>query len=157
ELMKAVPISPADPVDLLDPDPLELELATTLLYEHCAYPYRQIRDQIEALGSKMQREIIGLGLRHRGKHDEMLRPFCSGHQFRFDILMDIGGFRDMHRHRRCIQIGQKFTTLHGFDVPVELEAAGVRPAYEATLQHAASVVNTLGRSHEAEAAENAQY
>ena len=36
---------------------------------------------------------------------------------RFDILMDIGGFRDMHRHRRCTQIIQPFTTLHGFEIP----------------------------------------
>ena len=40
--------------------------------------------------------------------------------------MDIGGFRDMHRHRRCIQIGQEFTTKHGYDAPEELEAAGAR-------------------------------
>ena len=40
----------------------------------------------------------------------MLRAFRAGQQFRFDILMDIGGFRDMHRHRRCIQIEQGFTT-----------------------------------------------
>ena len=56
----------------------------------------------------------------------MLRPFSAGQQFRFDILMDIGGFRDMHRHRRCIQIGQGFTTAHGYDTPPEIEAAGAR-------------------------------
>jgi thymidylate synthase ThyX len=31
--------------------------------------------------------------------------------------MDIGGFRDMHRHRRCTQIIQGFTTLHGYESP----------------------------------------
>jgi thymidylate synthase ThyX len=51
-------------------------------------------------------EIIELGLRHRGKHDEALRAFHAGAALRFDILMDIGGFRDMHRHRRCTQIIQ---------------------------------------------------
>ena len=60
----------------------------------------------------------------------MLRAFCAGQQFRFDILMDIGGFRDMHRHRRCIQIGQEFTTKHGYDAPDELAAAGVRENYD---------------------------
>ncbi len=29
--------------------------------------------------------------------------------------MDIGGFRDMHRHRRCTQIIQGFTALHGYE------------------------------------------
>ena len=41
--------------------------------------------------------------------------FCAGQRFRFDILMDIGGFRDMHRHRRCVQIMQDYTTAHGYD------------------------------------------
>ena len=66
-----------------------------------------------------------MGLRHRGRHDEVSRAFCAGQQFRFDILMDIGGFRDMHRHRRCVQIVQDYTTAHGYDEPVEIESAGL--------------------------------
>src|SRR5437588_9228677 len=95
ELMGRSPIAPAKLVDLLDDEPLEVELATTLLYENCHYPYRQVRQAVQAAGEKVRREIIDMGLRHRGKHDEVLRPFCAGRQFRFDILMDLGGFRDM--------------------------------------------------------------
>ena len=127
ELMGDLPIADAPMVDLLEEEPLEVELASTLIYEHSHYPYRQIRQAVQAAGEAIRREIIDLGLRHRGRHDEMLRAFCAGQQFRFDILMDIGGFRDMHRHRRCIQIGQEFTTKHGYDAPEELQAAG-RPA-----------------------------
>ena len=32
--------------------------------------------------------------------------------------MDIGGFRDMHRHRRCVQLLQDFTDLHGYEEPI---------------------------------------
>ena len=70
-------------------------------------------------------EIIALGARHRGRHDELLREFSAGQGLRFDILMDIGGFRDMHRHRRCIQILQSFTNAHGFEVPDVLAEAGL--------------------------------
>jgi len=107
ELLGKEPIAPSRAsVDLLDDEPLEIELAATLLYEHCHYSYRQIRQAVEAAGEQRRREIIDLGLKHRGKHDELLRPFRAGQQFRFDILMDAGGFRDMHRHRRCIQVMQ---------------------------------------------------
>ena len=126
ELMGNLPIATAPVVDLLDEEPLEVELAATLIYEHCHYSYRQIRMAVEAAGDAIRREIIDLGLRHRGRHDEMLRAFRAGQQFRFDILMDIGGFRDMHRHRRCIQIGQEFTTKHGYDTPPEIDLAGAR-------------------------------
>jgi len=157
ELMVNLPVAPASPVDLLDDEPLEVELATTLVYEHSYYPYRQIRSAVEAAGEPIRREIIDLGLRHRGKHDEMLRPYCAGQHFRFDILMDIGGFRDMHRHRRCVQIGQEFTTRHGYDVPEELETAGARENYDAVMQRVAEAVEQLTRHSGAEAKENAQY
>jgi thymidylate synthase ThyX len=167
ELMQGAAIEPAPLVDLLDADPfgkdplendpLEIELATTLLYGHCHYSYRQIRRVVEAAGGARCREIIDLGLRHRGKHDELPRAFSAGQQFRFDILMDIGGFRDMHRHRRCIQIMQDFTTAHGYDTPPEVEAAGIHAEYAGAMERAASAVKQLAGAGGAEAQESAQY
>jgi len=157
ELMRGAAIEPAPLVDLLDDDALEIELATTLVYGHCHYSYRQIRRAIEAAGEVRRREIIDLGLRHRGPHDELPRAFSAGQQFCFDILMDVGGFRDMHRHRRCIQIMQDFTTAHGYDTPPEVEAAGIRADYEAAMQRAASAVEKLAEVGGQEAREHAQY
>jgi len=157
ELMGDLPVEQAPLVDLLDEEPLEIELAATLVYEHSHYPYRQIRKAVEGAGERIRREIIDAGLRHRGKHDELLRGFCAGQQFRFDILMDVGGFRDMHRHRRCIQIGQEFTTAHGYETPEEVNAAGVAEEYHAVMLRASVAVETLRRSGMPEAAENSQY
>jgi thymidylate synthase ThyX len=157
ELMQGASIEPAPLVDLLDADPLEIELAATLVYGQCHYSYRQIRQAVEAAGEARRREIIDLGLRHRGKHDELPRQFSAGQQFRFDILMDIGGFRDMHRHRRCVQIMQDFTTAHGYDTPPEVEAAGIRAEYDSAMQRAATAVQKLAESGGMEARENAQY
>ena len=157
ELMGNLAIAPAPLVDLLDEEPLEIELATTLVYEHCHYSYRQIRQAVEAAGEVIRREIIDLGMRHRGKHDELLRNFSAGQQFRFDILMDVGGFRDMHRHRRCVQIGQDFTTVHGYDTPEEVNAAGAADGYHATMERVAQAVNELAKGDGPEAAQNAQY
>jgi thymidylate synthase ThyX len=157
ELMGDLPVASAPLVDLLDPEPLEIELATTLIYEHSHYPYRQLRQAVEAAGEVIRRQIIDLGMRHRGKHDELLRPFCSGQQFRFDILQDIGGFRDMHRHRRCIQIGQDFTTRHGYDVPEEVDKAGIRGPYEAMMQRMKDAIEQLSQRPGPEARQNSQY
>jgi len=157
QLLQGAAIEPAPLVDLLDADPLEIELAATLLYGQCHYSYRQIRQAVEAAGEERRREVIDLGLRHRGKHDELLRPFSAGQQFRFDILMDIGGFRDMHRHRRCVQIMQDFTTAHGYDTPPEVEAAGIRATYESTMKRAEDAVRKLSAAGGEEAQQNAQY
>ena len=125
DLLKGVTPAAAPVVDLVErTETLEVELASTLIYWASVHPYRQVRDIVASLPAARVAEIIESGLRHRGRHDEALRAFHAGAALRFDILMDIGGFRDMHRHRRCIQIGQDFTTAHGFDVPEELEPAG---------------------------------
>ena len=136
ELLAPLPITDAPMVDLLNDDPLEIELATTLLYQHSHHSYRQIRDVVSALPESQRAEIIDLGLRHRGRHDEVARPFCAGQQFRFDILMDIGGFRDMHRHRRCVQIVQDYTAAHGYEMPVEINDAGLAGRYQSVMERA---------------------
>src|SRR5437016_12994047 len=84
ELMGDGQIEAAPLVDLLDNDPLEVELATTLLYQHSHYSYRQIRDRAASLSASRREELIDLGLRHRGQHDELPRAFDYGHASAFD-------------------------------------------------------------------------
>jgi thymidylate synthase ThyX len=158
ELMADEPLAPSKAiVDLLDEEPLEVEIATTLLYEHSHHSYRQIRQTLQVSGERYRREIIDLGLRHRGKHDEMLRGFRAGQQFRFDILMDTGGFRDMHRHRRCIQVMQGFTTQHGYEMLLDVEDAGVRGRFDAAMLRVQAAVESLAARKTPEAEENSQY
>jgi thymidylate synthase ThyX len=157
ELLASVAIEPTLTVDLLDADPLEVELAATLLYQHSHHPYRQIREVVSALPEAQRREIVDLGLRHRGRHDEVSRAFCAGQQFRFDILMDIGGFRDMHRHRRCVQIVQDYTTTHGYDEPEEIASAGLAERYQAAMERARDTAGQIGGCESAEAEQHSQY
>ena len=156
-------IDPAPAVDLLDDtEPLEVELATSLLYPHCHFPYRQLRHHVAALSSAQIEELILLGARHRGRHDELLRPFSAGAVFRFDILMDIGGFRDMHRHRRCTQLLQPYTDLHGYDDPLcpgqpTLAEAGIEELFRSALRSASAAFRSLAAIDEPEAPLSAQY
>ena len=143
ELMQEAEIQPAGAVTLLPPESLETELACTLLYQHCHYPYAQIRERVDSLDSAERDEIIALGTRHRGEHDELLRAFCAGQSFRFDILMDIGAYRDLHRHRRCTQVAQEFTTAHGFEMPEEITAADLAGRFTAAMDRAESTAYTL--------------
>jgi thymidylate synthase ThyX len=163
ELMAGQPITPSLVVDLLDDaEPLEVELATSLLYPYCHYSYRQLRGKVAALSGTQLGELIGLGTKHRGRHDELLRAFSAGHSLRFDILMDIGGFRDMHRHRRCIQLLQPYTDVHGYEEPIcpgqpTLAEAGLDAAYKAAMDDAFATYRRLRDSGVREAAESAQY
>jgi thymidylate synthase ThyX len=167
ELLKGLPIAEAPVVDLVErTETLEVELAATLIYLAAHHPYRQIRDLMAALPEARVAEIIELGLRHRGRHDEALRAFHAGAALRFDILMDVGGFRDMHRHRRCVQIIQGFTPLHGCEIPdcgdLEpgvnlLEEAGVLGEFRSALASAHAAGAKIASSSAPEAAQSALY
>ena len=163
ELMSGHAIDPVPVVDLLDDDgPLEVELATSLLYPHCHYGYRQLRNHVAALTEARRDELVAIGLAHRGRHDELPRPFSAGQAFRFDILMDIGAFRDMHRHRRCVQLLQDYTDLHGYEQPVcpgqpTLAEAGIEDLYINSMDAALAAYRTLNVSGEPEADFSAQY
>jgi len=158
ELLRNEPIEAAPAVDLIGGDEtLEVELATTLLYGASHHPYRQIRRIVDQLSEARRNEIIALGAAHRGKHDELLREFAAGQALRFDILMDIGGFRDMHRHRRCVQILQDYTHHHGYELPPDLEESGpeasLAPRYRKAIESAQAVYAELSINHP----ESAQY
>jgi len=157
ELLAGVAIDRAPLVDLLDDDPLEIELAATLLYQYSHHSYRQIRDVVCGLPESQRREIVDIGLRHRGRHDEVSRAFSAGQSFRFDILMDIGGFRDMHRHRRCVQIVQDYTTAHGYDEPVEIADAGLAARYESAMERARNTASQLATRQAPEAQQQSEY
>jgi thymidylate synthase ThyX len=80
--------------------------------------------------------------------------------------MDIGGFRDMHRHRRCVQIIQPFTALHGYETPHSgdlagdiniLAEAGVLAEYQAAIEKAHAASAHIAASAAPEAAQSALY
>ena len=110
-----------------------------------------------ALSAVQRRGIVDLGIKHRGPHDELLRAFNAGQTLRFDILMDIGGFRDLHRHRRCVQIHQTFTHAHGCETPEELDAAGLRQRYDDTMKRVQGAVAELRRMAGEDARTDAVY
>jgi hypothetical protein len=162
-----MPIADAPLVDLVErTESLEVEVAATLLYSASHHPYRQIRDLLADFPAARVAEIIDLGVRRRGKHDEVLRAFSSGAALRFDLLMDIGGFRDMHRHRRCTQIIQGFTSMHGYespgsgDLPQEAEIlaeAGVLADFNSSVEFAHAAAAQIVAGPAPEAAQSALY
>lgn len=121
-------------VDLIEPHhPLD-ELTATLLYRVAQAPYRKILALVQDWTEKQKRETIELALQRRAPQEELIKEFRSGYAFIFDILMDIGGWRDLHRHRRCQQVQQNFTTAHGYDIPPAIIQAGLESDYRAAME-----------------------
>ena len=135
-------VAPAPLVDLVPDHPLEIEIAATLLYRVSRHPYRQILEAVSGWSEAKRREIVDAALAGRGR-EELLPELQSGYRLIFDVLMDVGGWRDMHRHRRCQQVRQPFTFAHGYAIPSALTEAGAESEYREAMDRAASAARAL--------------
>ncbi len=67
--------------------------------------------------------------------------------YRFDVLGDYGGFRDLQRHRMLTIEWQDLTTQHGYETPPELVEAGVADRWHAALERSARLYERLLPDH----------
>ncbi len=126
--------SDAPSVELIDVDGSEDELIAASLFESAGSSERTILDRVRALPPDEQAEIIA-GLagdrpnrRHRpGRGWEAVR-------YRFEIVSDYGGFRDLQRHRMLTCQWQRLSPDLGAGIPDEVREAGAGSEYERALE-----------------------
>ena len=105
-----------DDVELIRPANTMADIAATLLYPVTDRPYRELYEIAEGWSANQRLEVIEVALGSRADSDEMLRGF-RGAPYVYDIIMDIGAYRDLHRHRRCHQFRQAYTGRLGYATP----------------------------------------
>ena len=119
----------AEMVDLIRPSDVHAEIAATLLYPVTDYSFRALYEMTTSWSAARRNEVIDIALRSRIRRDDLLRGFRGG-PYAYDIVMDIGAYRDLHRHRRCQQYRQAYNGRLGFDTPQSLIEAGLQESYE---------------------------
>jgi thymidylate synthase ThyX len=137
----------AEDIDLLQPTEVEADIAATLLYPVTSRPFRALYEFTRE-NPKLRREIIDVALQSRTRRDELLREFRGG-LFAYDTIMDIGAYRDLHRHRRCQQYRQEYGTALGYETPQAIDEAGLTDFYRKTMDEtfAASAALPAPGSH----------
>ena len=121
-------LSEGEAVDLCRPVDTVSDIVATLLYPVTDRSYRELYGMATSWSAERRNEVIDVALRSRTQRDELLRNFRGG-LYVYDIVMDAGAYRDLHRHRRCQQFRQTYTTKLGFDTPVAILDAGLRDSY----------------------------
>ena len=134
--------SAVDAVDLLRPTHTHAEIAATLLYPVTDLPFRDLYELAASWSPAQRNEVIEVALRSRTRRDELMRGFRSG-LYAYDIVMDIGAYRDMHRHRRSQQYRQAYSGRLGFDTPQALTDAGIADGYKTVMSETLSTIQTL--------------
>jgi hypothetical protein len=129
-------------VDLLRIVDTPSDVVATLLYPVTNHSYRALYTMALAWSAERRAEVVDVATRSRTRRDELLRNFRGG-PYVYDIVMDIGAYRDLHRHRRCQQFRQAYTGELGFATPALVEQAGLAGEYTAILAAAAAVRKQL--------------
>jgi thymidylate synthase ThyX len=126
--------SNAPSVELIDVEGSEDDLIAASLFESSATPERAILDRVRTLPPDEQAEIIAdlagdrPNRRHRpGRGWEAVR-------YRFEIVSDYGGFRDLQRHRMLTCQWQRLSPDLGAGIPDEVRESGAGSEYERALE-----------------------
>ncbi len=121
-------------VELVHVDGSEEDLLAASLFESAAVSEGDIRGRIEALDPLERAELIAelagerANRRHRpGRGWEAVR-------YRFEIVSDYGGFRDLQRHRLLTCQWQRLGPHLGAGIPDEVREAGVGSEYQRGLE-----------------------
>ena len=88
--------------------------------------------------------------KRRHRRDKLSRAFENVY-YTFDILGNLGLYRDLHRHRILTQERQDFTTVHGYDTPPEIEEAGFKSEFDNCMKRAADLYERICRDLACEA------
>jgi thymidylate synthase ThyX len=131
-----------DRVDLLRPTAVAADIAATLLYPVTDRPFRELYGLACGWSAAQRAEVIDVALGSRTRRDEILAGFRGG-LYAYDIVMDIGAFRDLHRHRRCQKFRQAYSGNLGFDTPKLVIESGATEIYESAMNAALATMRTL--------------
>lgn len=130
----------------------EAKVAAGLMYEHSGMSFESAMAKIKK-NPALIAEIVHATVEPR-RHRTHKPPRAFEHAvYQFEIVCDIGAYRDLHRHRILTQQRQPFTTELGYIVPDDIKTAGLEERYRGAMDEA----DTLYRKISPSLAEQAQY
>jgi thymidylate synthase ThyX len=145
ELVTLTDWSPRDPVDA------EVALVTAALYPHVTVPEAQLADEVAGWPAERRAEVLRAYVGDRANRRHKPGRGFERVWYRFDVLGDYGGFRDLQRHRMLTIEWQDLTTRHGYETPPELEEAGVADRWHEALARSAELYERLHPDHPVQA------
>lgn len=115
-------------VRLLEYDPDgEDKVITAILFAASGHhaSWGEILGRVQKMDTGEKRPILGAYLSRRTARWQKVGRAFENVYMRFEIVMNIGAWRDLHRHRMQTQMRQDFSCYHGYGVPQELIDAGL--------------------------------
>jgi len=124
-------------VRLVEFDPeSERRILAGIIFQQSHASWEDALNRAENLNDEEKRELFQRYLQNRSARWQKVGRAFENAYVRFEIVMDIGSYRDLHRHRMMTQERQTFSTLHGYSTPFELQQAGLATRFEQSLDQA---------------------
>lgn len=137
QLLAQTPVDPSTPVRLIEYDEqAEEKIIAAILYPHTRHSLTQLGSLVVHMTSEQRGQILEEYLKRRRHRRDKPGRALEQVYYTFDILGNLGLYRDLQRHRLLTQERQDFTTIHGYDTPQELEAAGFKSAFAHCMEQA---------------------
>jgi thymidylate synthase ThyX len=125
-----------------DPDS-ETKILAGILFQQSHGTWDQALETARSMTEEGRRRVFDAYVPSRkGRWYKVGRAFENAY-LRFEIVMDAGSYRDLHRHRMMTQERQVFSAHHGFRTPVELMDAGLSDRFEEAIERASRFFLTL--------------
>lgn len=141
-------------VMLVEADPEgENKVITGMIYETSRRTWQEIFRRVKQMTPEEKEEAVRDYLRGRTQRWQKVGRAFENIYNRFEIVMNIGAWRDLHRHRMLTQQRQRFSCHHGYDLPQEVAESGLENEFRA----AVAPVEDLFTVIEARDPEIAQY
>lgn len=152
EILSEAPVSKSEPVTLVDYDrEAEERVVAAILYPYAAQPLLELRRVAAHMTREQREKVLDEYLkRRRHRRDKPGRALEHAY-YTFDILGNLGLYRDLQRHRILTQERQEFTTSHGYDIPQEIAEAGFKAEFERCMERAAELYAKIHRDFPLEA------
>jgi len=139
-------IEKTEDVTLMDYDAeAEEKILSTILYPHARHSLIQLRRIIWGMTPLERKEIISEYIKRRKTRRDKPGRALEQVYYTFDILGNLGLYRDLHRHRILTQERQDFTIVHGYDTPAEIIEAGYQSDFDRCMEEAARLYEKIER------------
>ncbi len=137
-------VQSTEAVSLVDYDrDAEDRILAAILYPNVRLPLGQVRSLVKNLPAERRAQVFDAYIgQRRHRRDKPGRALEHAY-YTFDIIGNLGIYRDLQRHRILTQERQDFTTAHGYDMPPEIEQAGFQAPFMESMERAAAVYERI--------------
>lgn len=107
--------------------------------------WNEIFQRVKKMGTEEKKKIIASYLEGRTARWQKVGRAFENAFVRFEIIMNIGAWRDLQRHRMLTQQRQEFSCAHGYDLPHELREAKLDEDFRQAIKKAEEIYEKISK------------